>query len=76
MARTCSAVLSIYYDDCISDTWYWWEGTEVTSLYVAREGQCAGAGSVVAGLVTPRLGVAQVTTTTQPSHRTQLHRDN
>ena len=52
-------------------------GMEVTSLYVAREGLCAGAGSVVAGLVTPRLGVAQVTSTaTQPSHRAQLHRDN
>ena len=56
-------------------------GTEVTSLYVAREGQCAGAGSVEcsgwSGDIGPRLGVAQVTNTaTQPSHRTQLHRDN
>ena len=46
VTRTCSAVLSISYDECISDTWYWWVGMEVTSLYVAREGQCEGAGSV------------------------------
>ena len=73
------AVLSISYDDCISDTWYWWVGTEVTSLYVAREGQCAGAGSVECsgwpGDTQAGCGPGHQHPA-QPSHRTQLHRDN
>ena len=57
------------------NTWYWWEGTEVTSLYVATEG-CVQVQGVWPGDTGPWLGVAQVTTTAQPSHRTQLTQHN